>query len=382
MEKPRVGIYTQRFNFPMNTFIHRQIKGVQSNYVPIILTSNKSIVIGTTPDYKIFAKEKTISGRLYRALKKVTGSYSILSYSQINFFKKIINENNIKFIHAHYGPSGLEIFPLAFKMKMPLLVSFHGYDASFLLRNEKYKRQIQNVFGYAHLIAVSNYMAQKLTNAGANPDKLSVIYYGVTVENKFVTRKPVAEKFKNNEQINFLQISSFEEKKGHIYTIRAFKHFLQYYSNCRLIFGGNGSLRQSAEKLTKELNLNEKVVFLGSVNPEEVFNIMVDADIFLHHSITAESGDEEGIPNVIMEAMATGLPVISTFHAGIPELIDDGINGYLVEEKNIKQYINRMISALNTNRKICQNAGNKIVDKFNLEKQNKKLMELYERMLT
>lgn len=381
MEKPKVGIFTQRFSYPVNTFIHRQINGVRSDYETILLTSTKCIINGPSPEYQIFEKEKTSYGRLYRVYKKYTGSFSILSQKQIDFFKNILLENNIKLIHAHYGPSGIEIVPLAKEIKLPLIVSFHGYDASFLLEDEKYHRQLQEVFDYGNLIAVSKYMANKLISAGANPGKLSVIYYGVPVEDKFVIRKPVNEKIKNDEEITLLQISGFEEKKGHFYTLNAFRELLKHYQNCKLMLGGKGSLLNDIKNLCKELNLQDKVFFLGAIEPEEVFEVMKKADMFLHHSVTAKSGDKEGIPNVIMEAMATGLPVVSTYHSGIPELIEDGIDGYLVEEKNVPQYVEKIKQALESGESLSSNARAKILDKFNLEKQNRKIIELYDQIL-
>ncbi len=381
MQKPKIGIYTQRYHYPVNTFILRQISGVQNSFEPIVLSSTKSVIEGPSPSYKIFEKEKNTFGRLYRVYKKITGNYVALSGSQMKFFERIITQNDIEFIHAHYGPSGIEIFPLAKKMKMPLLVSFHGYDASFLLRNQKYTKQLQELFEYARIIAVSNYMANKLIEAGAKSDNIFLLYYGVPVENKFVARKSLSEKLRNKEEIKFLQISGFEEKKGHIYTVQAFKEFLKYYSNCKLVFGGGGSLMPTIEKLCSDLELKEKILFLGAIKPDRVYDVMADSDIFLHHSVTAQSGDQEGIPNVIMEAMATGLPVISTFHSGIPELIDDGINGYLVEEKNIAQYTDKMKEALNSTKGFGMMARNKVVDKFNLQKQTDKLLEIYKKMI-
>ncbi len=381
MGKLKIGIFTQRYNFPNNTFILRQIEGVRNDFDPIVLTSNKPVIQGAPPEYGIFNKEKDVRGILYRVFKKAGGRFAILSRAQEDFFENIIRKNDIRLMHAHYGPSGLEIVPLAKRMKIPLLVSFHGYDVSVMLKNKKYVRQLAEIFDYGQFIAVSEYMAGKLIKAGAERSKISVIYYGVPVENTFVLRKAVRDKIKNNVEIKFLQVSGFAEKKGHSYTLRAFAEFLKYYQNCKLILGGHGSFFDSVKKLTEELKIKNNVVFLGAVKPENVYEVMKDADVFLHHSVTARSGDEEGIPNVIMEAMSSGLPVISTYHSGIPELIEDGVNGYLVEEKNIPMYVEKMKEATESGGDLCMNARAKIVDAFNLEKQNKKIVELYKKIL-
>ena len=210
MKKTKIGIYTQRYNFPFNTFILRQINGVRNQFEPVILTSNKSIIQGTPPSYDIYEKEISNSGRIIRGIKKILGDYAALSYSQKNFFYKIINKNEIKLIHAHYGPSGIEIASVAQQLGIPLLVSFHGYDASFLLNNNKYLSQLKNLFKYANVLAVSDYMANKLIKAGADRGKISVIRYGVPVLNEWPKRTPIKVKFNSNQKITFLQISGFK----------------------------------------------------------------------------------------------------------------------------------------------------------------------------
>ncbi len=116
---------------------------------------------------------------------------------------------------------------------------------------------------------------------------------------------------------------------------------------------------------------------------KRVKELMKQADIFVHHSITASNGDQEGIPNVIMEAMATGLPIISTYHAGIPELITDEFNGYLVEEKDSEEYAKKIRKLLTEDISfIPLNARKTIEEKFNLKKQQIKLNSIYEELLT
>lgn len=377
----RVGFFMQRYNWPFSTFILRQIGGIRPRYEPIVLTSNKPVIEGTSPDYPIYHMEMRLIERAHRAWKKRTGIYRVLSRRQMRFFEKICTGNKLKIIHAHYGPSAVEILPLAKKLGLPLIVSFHGYDASTLLRDELYVRQLSDVFKYAHIIAVSNNMAQELIRVGADINRVSVIYYGVPARNKFVSRKPVAAKIENHEEIRFLQVSGFEEKKGHVYTVRAFNEFLKYYEKSSLTFVGSGSLLEDVVRLVNEMGLQDKVFFKGSVQPDEVFNMLASADVFVHHSVTARSGDKEGIPNAIMEAMASGLPVVSTLHSGILELIDDGIDGYLVKERDIRSYVEAMKAAVNSDSELPRRASEKVLKSFNLEIQNRKISDLYDKVI-
>ena len=133
--------------------------------------------------------------------------------------------------------------------------------------------------------------------------------------------------------------------------------------------------------LVDDLAIGDKVMFPGLVYQEKVRDLMYSADVFLHHSITSNDGNMEGIPNVIMEAMATGLPVISTKHAAIPELVNHGLNGFLVEEKDVKAYEMEMIKMLNCNNDLGLNGRKKIENEFNLEKVNEELIYLYKEIL-
>jgi glycosyltransferase involved in cell wall biosynthesis len=186
---------------------------------------------------------------------------------------------------------------------------------------------------------------------------------------------------RRGEVVEFLQVSNFVEKKGHCYTVRAFRELLEVYPNCRLTLAGDGNLRSAIEILCGELGIKEKVRFVGKVTRSEVPPIMASADIFVHHSVTAVDGDKEGIPTVLMEAMATGLIPVSTLHAGIPELITDGIHGFLSPEKDIQAYVTKLKLALACREEICRAARRKVEEDFNLNRQNQKLNAIYQKVI-
>jgi glycosyltransferase involved in cell wall biosynthesis len=187
---------------------------------------------------------------------------------------------------------------------------------------------------------MKKHVADKL---GLKKIKGKILYYGTDTE----FFKPDTDRNIKNEEIIFLQISSFTEKKGHEYTIKAFHKYLQLGSKnsikAKMILAGDGSLRQSAIYLVEQLKISDKVSFPGIVTKFGARELMMEANIFVHHSITSLTvGDMEGIPNAIMEAMAMELPILSTFHSGIPELVENNLNGYLVEERDIEDFSNKM----------------------------------------
>ena len=182
--------------------------------------------------------------------------------------------------------------------------------------------------------AVSKAIKANLVNIGIPSEKIIVDYLGVDID--FFKREKRRE-FNSNAPATFLQIANFVEKKGHQYTLKAFKKHLEATkSNDVLIFGGTGPLFEEMVQLSKKLNLQHNVKFIGLVDRFQVKELMEDAHFFVHHSITAADGDTEGLPTVLMEAMAMELPCISTFHSGIPEIIEDGLNGILNVEREIE----------------------------------------------
>jgi len=383
-----IAIYLQHYLAPSMTFIYRQITEKNSKNNKIIFCSrrleNQKIFpyspIYINDDFKITIIRQRVIRKLY-GNDYLLGSNPKLSHAHKQYFINLFIKNKINLIHAHFGPSALEILPVAKKIEIPLLVSFHGYDGSNLLRKSKYVKNLKKLLGYATVIFPSEFMKDQVKAAVGFLRNYLVNYYGIPVnEFQFINRTPIEEKIKGGIEIIFLQISNFVEKKGHIYTVRAFNKFQKTFPNSKLIIAGDGKLKYEIIEEVKKLKLSTKINFPGSVDYREVASLMSNADIFLHHSVTAANGDQEGIPNVIMEAMSTGLPVISTCHAGIPELIDSGVDGLLTNEKDIDGYVESMNKIISKSDYFANNAREKIVRKFNLEIQNKKIEQFYNQL--
>jgi len=387
--KHSIAIYLQHYLAPSMTFIYRQLKMAEEIYSPIVLCSDQIESLDRFPYPSIDIKKRNfIEIKKSYIFRKLYGKHELLSISpklsrqQFKFFSNILQLNKISLIHAHFGPSGLEIVDLAKKIGIPLLVTFHGYDASILLKEKKYLTNIKKLFNYARIISVSRKMKQDLIYVGADPKQIEVIRCGIPVEFfEYIKREPITNKFSQNKKIKFLQVSNFVEKKGHQYTVEAFRNFLQKNQNATLTFAGDGYLRNSIQKLCEEFEISDKVNFLGLVNSKSISKLMREADIFLHHSVTSRHGDMEGIPTVIMEAMATGLPVISTFHSGIPELIDNKVNGFLINERDINAYTETLLRIENFTESIGPKARKKVVEEFNLKTESQKLFNLYNSVL-
>ncbi len=374
----QVALFQPRFLSISMTFIYRQLLGISDDYEPLVMAT-QAINRENFPYERLETMPKSPVEKLYStAVRKLWGRYLPMWTGRRKHWASVLDKNDIRLIHAHFGYSGLEILPLARSKSIPLLVTFHGADASNMLESRHYVKDLQALFEYASVITVSETMAERLEVIGANRDKMFVHYIGAPVEDfSFVERRRVGSKVEHKETVTLLQVSNFVEKKGHEYTLEAFARLLKHYSDCRLVLAGGGPLKESCEKQASRLGLSDRVEFVGPVTKNEVIRLMGEADVFVHHSVTARNGSQEGLPTVLMEAMGTGLPVVTTRHAGIPELVEDGHNGYLVEERDIDEYASKLVEALNAPADMPQRAAETVLERFNISVQNQKLKKIY-----
>lgn len=297
-------------------------------------------------------------------------------------FSSAINEIASKFnpdvIHCHFANEALKILDNYSGAGRPIVITVHGYDVTTMLNNYPYVRKLRDIFKRKNIgvIFSCRFFKKKLEDIKIMPCNSMVLHNGIN-SGYFKRDSCIPGK----DKFIFLQISSFVDKKGHFYTVRAFKRFLEVYKpnlNCRLIFSGGGNNFESIKALVSRLGLEDKVEFVGWINSEKVRKLMEDANVFVHHSVTVENGDQEGIPTSIMEAMAMELPVISTWHAGIPELVEDGVNGYLVGERDIESYARRMNDALGWS--YVKENRQKVIDEFEINAHTQKLEDYYNKI--
>ncbi len=324
---------------------------------------------------------KLISPWLFWILHKVTKA---ITGKRNNYFsnyglKKYFLDTKIDVVLANYGLTGAHLLPICRDLDIPLIVIFHGHDASDKNLIRSYEKQYKTLFDYASsIVPVSADMKNKLIRLGADPAKVNIVSCGVDV-NKF---KPSGEK----KEPMFLAVGRFVNKKGPLQTIRAFHEVWKKFPQARLIMAGaHTGLYTKCKALAESLDMQEVVSFPGIVPHEAIGTLMNKAFAFVQHSVTAENGDSEGTPVGILEAAATGLPVISTLHGGIREAVVHGSTGYLVNEGEIHGMAGYMISLLEDETRVIQMreaARLHILEHYDQQKQINKLYDLVRKAIT
>lgn len=227
---------------------------------------------------------------------------------------------------AEYGPSGLMVLKACRRASVPLVVHFHGYDASVKTLLERYAEAYRHLFAYAGaIIAVSRAMEKRLVSLGAPAAKVHYNPCGIDCA-RFGGADPASA------PPVFLAVGRLVEKKGPLLTLQAFASAHRAHPEARLRMIGDGPLLGECQALIQQLGLGEAVTMLGLQPHSVVQQEMLRARCFVQHSVEAASGDTEGTPVAVLEAGAAGLPVVSTRHGGIPDVVIEGETGLLVSE--------------------------------------------------
>tara|TARA_B110000503_G_scaffold59549_1_gene94897 strand:- start:1131 stop:2279 length:1149 start_codon:yes stop_codon:yes gene_type:complete len=286
------------------------------------------------------------------------------NYTKQALIKRYIQEHQIDVVLAEYGTAGSFITPICKSLNLPLLVHFHGFDASRKDILNTFKKGYQLMFSYAtKIIVVSNAMKQALVGQGCPETKLLINTYGPHPD--YLNIKP------NLESNYIISVGRHTYKKAPYLTILAFQKVLEQQPHLKLKMIGDGELFDVSKNLVKSLGLENDIILLGALERKEIIKHLQSAFLFVQHSIVAYNGDSEGTPVGIIEAMAAGLPVVSTRHAGIPDVVIENETGLLVDENNIEEMASYMLKLVE-NRDLAESMGQKgkamIQDHFTMEK--------------
>jgi colanic acid/amylovoran biosynthesis glycosyltransferase len=243
----------------------------------------------------------------------------------------------VDLIHSHFSVVGWEYLKLARKLNVPHVVSFYGFDYENLPYTQPvWRERYRTLFEEAALfLCEGGHGARLLTEMGCPPEKVKIARLGVDIRNIQFHRR-----VKTSGELNLLQIATFIEKKGHLYTIGAFLEALQECPAMTLTLVGSDTqgIRAQLREIIKGNAAENKVTFIDRINYDCLYEFMYDYQVFIHPSCYSREKDcEGGAPVVILDAQATGMPVISTNHCDIPDEVVHERTGLLTPEKDVAE---------------------------------------------
>ena len=368
--------------FRTGSWIHAQINHLK-RYRPLVITTKKR-------NLDIFPVEKIYSLSDLPPLNRFfQRQYSTLTGLSYPFFYKVLKKHRVAILHSHFGNRGYFDLALKQKLTIPQVTTFYGHDVSLLPREERWKKYLKILFTHGDLIlAEGHYMKKALIELGCPDDKVKVQHLGINPEMiPFIPRN-----LNTDQKVKILIAGTFREKKGITYALEACAKVASRFRNIEITLIGDAGRSQREIDYKKEVQsmistrvLAERINYLGFLPYPDFIEEAKNNHIFLSPSIHPSDGETEGgAPVALIEMSAYGMPIVSTFHCDIPEVVLDGKSGFLVPEKDSGALAERLEHLINHPElwEPMGRAGRKhIEEEFNIVKQSVKLEEIYDSLL-
>jgi glycosyltransferase involved in cell wall biosynthesis len=261
-------------------------------------------------------------------------------------FAPAIRQAQPDVIYAEYGWNGVLASDVALETARPLVIHLHGLDASEYLALPAYVRRLREAAGRgARFIVPSHHLRRRLCVACPEAQNIEVVVpYGAIPSASRIAPIPNSETPPDRKRV--VAIGRLTHKKAPQALLHAFALVARAVPDVRLDLVGDGPLRGDVEGTIHRLDIGSLVMLHGAQPHEDALEILRGAQVFAQHSVTSASGDQEGLPVAILEALALGIPVVSTLHSGIPEVVEEGVNGFLVREWDFEAMADRIIHVL------------------------------------
>ncbi len=326
-------------------------------------------------------------------VKLKRGVYALAPFALASSFQKMMAltaRDKFDVIHAHWVLPNAPAAALVAQMrKLPLVISMHGSDVFMAEKNRAFGSAARWCFARAKWItACSDELMQRALAIGADENKTELIPYGADAKAFHVhpddAQRVRAQLHLQNDDVMILAVGRLVYKKGFEFLVAAMPEILQRAPNARLVLVGYGDLRDELEAQARALDLNGRVTFAGRVPRQEIPAYFAASDIVSVPSVRDAAGNVDGLPNVVLEGMAAGKPIVASNIAGFPDVIGDGESGLLVPEKNSRALADAIVqlahdAALRAN--LGANAREKIHTRLNWDNVARRFIEVYERVV-
>ena len=356
------------------TFIEAQVRSLKSfqpRYVGLVRVR---------PSLPLPANTIFLCGRESRFTRLLAATYKSVAYPR--HIHPEVRKAGANLLHAHFALDGATALPLRSYLNIPLLVTLHGYDVTIsdatfskTIGGRWYLAKRKRLWEKASLfLCVSQFIRRKAIEAGFPEEKLVVHYIGI--DRRLFEYVP-----KQTRRRSVLFVARLVEKKGCSYLLEAMAEVQKRHPDVELIVVGTGPQGSSLAEQAKRLSLYCR--FMGAQPQSAIHQLLQSARVFCVPSVTAASGDSEGLGMVFAEAQAMGVPVVSFEHGGIPEVVRHGETGLLAPERDtaaLGQYIERLIVDDRLWEEYSRAGVAWVQQQFDLEKQTRELEEIYARV--
>jgi len=300
-----------------------------------------------------------------------------LSAAEVREIERALTESDAQLLHIYFGHIAVLLRPLIRHWPKRTVVSFHGADVLVDMQKSAYRRGTEEMLSLVRRVLVrSESLREGLIGLGCAPEKIEIQRAGIPL-NQFPLRE---RSVPNNGEWQLLQAGRLIEKKGWKTALRAFAKFRKEFPSAKFSIAGEGPQLAELQSLTRELQIESSVDFAGFVSQDKLRSLFYSSHLFLHPSETGLDGNQEGVPNSMLEAMSTGLPVFATRHGGIPEAVEQNIGGILVEEHDYESLADALIDCAKDSARLAAmgRAASKSIEKnFSQTEQTCRLEEIY-----
>jgi colanic acid/amylovoran biosynthesis glycosyltransferase len=360
--------------------IYRQITGLKRCAPLVIAQKRENAARFPFEPVRILPKPRTHVFRRFW-FRQLHDEPWQMSHAELRTLLGVLAETGARLLHIYFGHIGVHLLPLIRASNHPAIVSFHGADVMVDMNKPAYREATLQMLDAITLVLVrSESLRRAVVDLGCDPGKIEIQRTGIPLE-EFPFRERAVPK---NGEWRFVQAGRLIEKKGLPVTIRAFEVFVRQYPNATLTIAGEGPLLRELEMLARELKIGHRVSFTGFLSQEQLREIYYHSHIFLHPSQIGRDGNQEGVPNSMLEAMATGLPVFATEHGGISEAIENGVSGLLVPERDEFALVETLLGTVRDPdllSRIARAGAEAVKHNFDSAAQAQRLEDIYLRMI-
>jgi len=381
MGKRVIASYCSSFLKVEMLHIYRQIKALRGVTTFVVTKELQNAEHFPFANIEIVPKRRT-NLLVHGWLKFVEQRPPIVYRGEYQTLDSLLKRQGADLMHIYFGHTGVHLLPFIEQWDKPCVVSFHGADVADKAEIKDYHGKLRRLFVAVPLVlARSQSLADRLMRFGCPPEKLRINRTGVPLD-----EFPFADRdLPSDGQWKIVQACRLIPKKGVATSLRAFAIFKRDHPKAEFFLAGKGPLQPELEMLAAGLGIFKDVHFMGFLSQSELLKLYASSHLLLHPSETLPNQDQEGVPNSVLEAMATGLPVVATRHGGIPEAVEDGRNGFLLNEEDhvgLANAMEQITRSPDLMREMGLRARSTIVNRFAQDAQIDQLESFYEEAIS